>query len=137
MLHNEIVHKYTPRQEQFVFDSFLTELCLTYELPLCGYITSSTPYDQTINASQQQVVVNNDEELLFLNCSTVKLNFPFFVCNFYTNSLPLMLDDAQNYDDSLINTLMRTINLIAIKRPNYHIGHVEHCILNKYNLVHS
>ena len=131
MLRNEIVHEYTPRQEQFIFDSFLTELCLTYELPLCGYITSSTPY-----ASQQQVVVNNDEELLFLNCSTVKLNFPFFVCNFYTNSHPLMLDDAQNYNDSLINTLTRTINLIAVKRPNYHIGHVERCILNKYNLVH-
>ena len=67
-----MVHKYTPRQEQFVFNSFLTELCLTYELPLCGYITSSTPYDQTIDVSQQQAVVNNDEELLFPNCSTVK-----------------------------------------------------------------
>ena len=97
---------------------------------------SSTPYDPMIDASQQ-VVVNNDEELLFLNCSTVKLNFPFFVCNFYTNPHPLMLDDAQNYNDSLINTLTRTINLIAVKCPNYQIGHVEHCILNKYNLVHS
>ena len=98
---------------------------------------SSTPYDQTIDASQQQVVVNNDEELLFLNCNTVKLNLPFFVSNFYTNSHPLLLDDAQNYDDSLINTLTRTINLIAVKHPNYHIGHVERCTLNKYNLVHS
>ena len=48
-----------------------------------------------------------------------------------------MLDDAQNYDDSLINTLTRTINLIAVKCLNYHIGHVERCILNKYNLVLS
>ena len=53
------------------------------------------------------------------------------------NSHPLMLDDAQNYNDLLINTLTRTINLIALKCPNYHIGHVECCILNKYNLVHS
>ena len=138
-LNHETLHEFLPEDRKFAIDAFLTELCLIYELPLRGHITSSTPYDYVIKKPSKTVVERNDE-FIFLNCSNIQVDFPFFVCNFYTNSTPVMLDEAQQWcevDDTLIDTVLRLINLISVERPTYNISHVEKCVLNKYNLLHS
>ena len=48
LLHDQILHEYDESEEEFVMESFLTDLRLTYEYPLCGYITSSTPVAEII-----------------------------------------------------------------------------------------
>ena len=136
---HETLHEFLPKDKSFAIDAFLTELCLIYELPLNGYITSSTPHDYVINKLSNTLVENNDE-FTFLHCSNIQVEFPFFVCNFYTNSTSVMLDEAQQWvntaNDTLIDTISRLINLISLERPTYNISHVERCILNKYDLVH-
>ena len=106
LLRDQILHEYDESKEEFVMESFLTDLFLTYEYPLCGYITSSTPIAEIIELPRKILKFNNDDTL-FVNCNTVK--FPFFVCNFYTNSNPIMLDNAPHMCE---NTIVKLVSLL-------------------------
>ena len=106
-------------------ESFLTDLCLTYEYPLCSYITSSTSVAEIIELPRKILKFNNDDDTLFVNCNTVQ--FPFFICNSYTNSNPIMLDNAPHMCE---NTIAKIVSLLPITR--YRISHIERCVLNTY-----
>ena len=121
LLRDQILHE---SEEEFVMESFLTDLCLTYEYPLCGYITSSTPVAEIIELPRKILKFNNDDTL-FVNRNTVK--FPFFVCNFYTNSNPIMLDNAPHMCE---NTIVKLLSLLPTMR--YRISHIERYVLNRY-----
>ena len=124
LLRDQILHEYDESEEEFVMESFLTDLCLTYEYPLCGYITSSTPVAEITELPRKILKFNNDDTL-FVNCNKVK--FPFFVCNFYTNSNPIMLDNAPHMCE---NTIVKIVSLLPTTR--YRISHIERCVLNRY-----
>ena len=70
LLRDQILHEYDESEEEFVMESFLTDLCLTYGYPLCGYITSSTPVAEIIELPRKILKFNNDDTL-FVNCNTV------------------------------------------------------------------
>ena len=117
LLHDQVLHEYDKSEEEFVMESFLTDLCLTYEYPLCNYITSSTPIAEIIELPRKILKFNNDNTM-FVNCNTVK--FPFFICNFYTNSNPFMLDNAPHMCK---NTIVKIVSLLPTTR--YRISHIE------------
>ena len=124
LLRDQILHEYNESEEEFVMESFLTDLCLTYEYPLGGYITSSTPVAEIIELPRKILKFNNDDTL-FVNCNTVK--FPFFICNFYTNSNPIMLDNVPHMCENII---VKIVSLLPTTQ--YRIRHIEQCILNRY-----
>ena len=81
------------------------------------YITSSTLVAEIIELSRKILKFNNDDTL-FVNCNTVK--FPFFVCNYYTNSNPIMLGNAPHMCE---NTVVKIVSLLPTTR--YRISHIE------------
>ena len=137
-INHEIIHSFPPDKKQLAYEVLFTELCLTYELPLCRYITSSTSYDYVLDKVSKQHLIAN-EAITLSYCKDLDIEFPFFVCNFYTNSSPIMLDDAQSYgvytSTTLIDSLSHLISLLWETYPNCKISHVQRCILNKYNLI--
>ena len=119
---NHVVHAFMPHERKMTYDAFLTELCLTYELPLNGYITSSAPYDHIIkNVTKEKI---DEHTILMFNCiGDIKLKFPFYVCNFYTNSSPVLLDGIQfeqycDNDDMLITSLSSLFSLLLVELPH-------------------
>ena len=136
---HEVLHSFTTMERPLTFESLFTELCLTYELPLNGYITSSTPYNHVIeDMSKTQF---DENTILLFGCRDLNPRFPFYVCNFYTNSNPIMLDEIQfdeRYNsDPLLNSLSQVITLLSLDTLERMISCVEKFILNKYNLVIS
>ena len=137
-INHEIIHSFPPDEKQLAYEALFTELCLTFELPLCEYITSSTSYDYVLDKVSKQHMIAN-EAITLCYCKDLNIEFPFFVCNFYMNLSPIMLDDAQSCGvytlTTLIDSLLHLISLLWETYPNCKISHVERCILNKYNLV--
>ena len=133
------LHSFTTMERPLAFESLFTELCLTYELPLNGYITASTPYNHVIKVMSKTRIDENT--ILLFGCRDINPRFPFYVCNFYTNSNPIMLDeiefDKRYNSDPLLNSLSQAITLLSLDTLERTIGCVEKCILNKYNLVIS
>ena len=130
---NEILYSFLPHERMFVYEAFLTDLCLTYEFPLNGYITSCTPYDCIIKKTRKKIV-NKDTVLLF-NCDRWEVKFPIYVCNYYTNSTPVMLDTVQLLDnkDPISQSLTNLVDLILKYHPECEISTIERCVLNNYD----
>ena len=130
-----VLHSFTTMEQPLAFESLFTELCLTYELPLNGYITASTPYNPVIeDVSKTQI---DENTILLFGCRDINPRFPFYICN----SNPIMLDEIE-YDerynsDPLLNSLSQVITLLSLDTLERTISCVEKCILNKYNLVIS
>ena len=136
---HEVFNSFTTMERPLAFESLFTELCLMYELPLNGYITASMPYNHVIeDMSKTQI---DENTILLFECRDLNPRFPFYVCNFYTNSNPIMLDeiefDEQYNSDPLLNSLSQIITLLSSDTLERTISCVEKCILNKYNLVIS
>ena len=53
-INHEIIHSFPPDKKQLAYEALFTKLCLTYELLLCGYITSSTSYDYVSDKVRKQ-----------------------------------------------------------------------------------
>ena len=75
------------------------------------------------------------------NCTgDIELKFPFYLCNFYTNSSPVLLDEIQfeqyrETDNMLITSLSSLFSLLLVELPHCDLSQVEKCILNKYDLT--
>ena len=76
----------------------------------------------------------NNRTIMVYNCRDLQLKFPFYVCNFYTNSSPIMLDEIQwkVNDDTTMVSLSNLFNLIRLEFPHSMLSQIEQCTLSKY-----
>ena len=99
---------------------------MTYEFPLNGYTTSSTPYDIMKNVNEEQ----NGDDCIYLYHMPKNTTFLFIVCNIYGNSMPIIMDN-ECIDDNLNNVLFVTMH----SSRKCKISNIERWIINKYDLL--
>ena len=84
------------------------------------------PYEIMKNVNEEQ----NGDDCIYLYHMPKNTTFLFIVCNIYSNSMPIIMDN-ECINDNLNNVLFAAMH--SLKK--FKISNIERCIINIYDLL--